>query len=201
VYLRCHHVLGDNEAGEIRLKKASKHLFNNRGQSIVEIALITPLLLAVLYVAFDFGLAYFTAHYTQNAVREAARYGGVLGDCAVLNPPPICITAGTVGPQSCPGTDPVVQAACQRIPNLLTGAQVTVTLSGTFTNLTCRRIVTVSATGAYRYGFYNLMALIGKAPPSTTGSCTALSSAYTCISRSAEARYEIQPVSSGPANC
>jgi Flp pilus assembly protein TadG len=183
------------------LKQARKSLLSNRGQSIVEIALITPLLLAVLYVAFDFGLAYFTAHYTQNAVREAARYAGILGDCAVLNPPPTCITAGTVGPQSCPGTDPVVQAACQRIPNLLTGAQVTVNLSGTFTSLACRRMVTVSATGAYSYGFYNLMALIGKPPANTTGSCTAPSSAYMCISRSAEARYEIQPVSSGPANC
>ena len=188
---------------ENRLKKVHKHLLNNRGQSIVEIALITPLLLAVLYVAFDFGMAYFTAHYTQNAVREAARYGAILGDCSVLNPTAPCITAPTTdpSPQDCPGTDPVVQAACQRLPNLLTGAKVTVTLSGTFNNLTCRRMVTVSASGAYRYGFYNLMALIGKAPPSTTGSCTALSSAYTCISRSAEARYEIQPVSSGPANC
>ena len=186
---------------ENRLTKARKRLLNKRGQSIVEMALITPLLLAVLYVAFDFGIAYFTAHYTQNAVREAARYGAVLGDCSVLNPPPTCITAGTVAPQSCPGTDPVVQAACQRIPNLLTGPKVTVSLSGIFTDLTCRRMVTVTASGAYRYGFYNLMALIGKPPPNTTGSCTAPSSAYMCMSRSAEARYEIQPVSSGPANC
>jgi hypothetical protein len=186
---------------ESRLKKARKRLLNNRGQSIVEIALITPLLLAVLYVAFDFGIAYFTAHYTQNAVREAARYGAILGDCSVLNPPPTCITAGTVGPVDCSDTDPVVQAACQRLPNLLTGAQVTVTLSGTFSDLTCRRMVTVSASGAYSYGFYNLMALIGKTPPNTTGACTAPSSAYICINRSAETRYEVQPVSSGPANC
>ena len=188
---------------ENRLTKARKRLLNKRGQSIVEMALITPLLLAVLYVAFDFGIAYFTAHYTQNAVREAARYGAVLGDCSVLNPPDPCITAPTTdpSPQSCPGTDPVVQAACQRIPNLLTGAKVTVTLSGSFSNLTCRRMVKVTATGAYSYGFYNLMALIGKAPPNTTGACTAPSSAYMCMSRSAEARYEIQPVSSGPADC
>src|SRR5437879_9699022 len=93
-----------------RLKKARRHLLNDRVQSIVEMALITPLLLALLYVAFDFGIAYFTAHYTQNAVREAARYGAVLSDCSVLNPPPPCITARTVAPQSCPGTDPVVQA-------------------------------------------------------------------------------------------
>jgi len=186
---------------ESRLKKARTRLLNNRGQSIVEIALITPLLLAVLYVGFDFGIAYFSAHYTQNEVREDTRYAWVLGDCSVVNPAPTCITAGTVGPVGCSNTDPVVQAACQRIPNLLTGAKVTVTLSGTFSNLACRRMVTVTASGAYRYGFYNLMALIGKAPPNTTGACTAPSSAYMCITRSAEARYEIQPVSSGPANC
>src|SRR5947207_8826988 len=108
-----------------RLKKARTRLLNNRGQSIVEIALITPLLLAVLYVAFDFGIAYFTAHYTQNAVREAARYGAVLGDCSVLNPPDPCITAPTTdpSPQSCPGNGPEVPATCKRIPHFHTGVQ------------------------------------------------------------------------------
>jgi len=48
---------------------------NHKGQSIVEISLITPLLLVALYIPADFGIAIFTAHLTQNAVREAARFG------------------------------------------------------------------------------------------------------------------------------
>src|SRR5258706_915084 len=48
---------------------------NRKGQSIVELALITPLLLVALYIPADFGIAYFTAHITENAVREAARIG------------------------------------------------------------------------------------------------------------------------------
>src|SRR5437867_4676416 len=105
---------------ENRLTKARKRLLNKRGQSIVEMALITPLLLAVLYVAFDFGIAYFTAHYTQNAVREAARYGAVLADCSALNPPPTCITAATTQPpNACPSTHPAAPPACPRMPSLL----------------------------------------------------------------------------------
>ena len=46
-----------------------------KGQSIVEISLIAPLLLVALYIPADFGIAMFTAHLTQNAVREAARIG------------------------------------------------------------------------------------------------------------------------------
>ena len=48
---------------------------NSAGQSIVEISLVTPLVLIALYIPADFGIAMFTAHLTQNAVREAARIG------------------------------------------------------------------------------------------------------------------------------
>ena len=47
--------------------------FDRSGQSIVEIGLVTPFLLIALYVPIDFGIAYYTAQLTQNAVREAAR--------------------------------------------------------------------------------------------------------------------------------
>ena len=47
----------------------------SKGQSIVELTLLTPLILAALYVPADFGIAFFTAHLVQNATREAARIG------------------------------------------------------------------------------------------------------------------------------
>src|SRR5437870_12404148 len=50
-------------------------LRSRKGQAVVEIGLVTPLLLIALYIPFDFGMGLFAAHLTQNAVREAARVG------------------------------------------------------------------------------------------------------------------------------
>ena len=48
---------------------------NSRGQSMVELGLIAPLLLIALYIPVDFGVALFKAHMAQKAAREAARHG------------------------------------------------------------------------------------------------------------------------------
>jgi Flp pilus assembly protein TadG len=166
--------------------KAQKLLFNSKGQSIVEITLITPLLLAALYVAFDFGIALFTSHLTQNAVREAARISAILPDCSVVSgsPTPACVTAAKVGPVKCTNTDPVVQEVCTRLPVRLkeNDPDITVTLTGTV-GAECRRMITVNTSGNYSYGLYNVMALIGVSNPKTL-----------TINRSANARYELQPI-------
>jgi Flp pilus assembly protein TadG len=166
--------------------KAPKVLFSSKGQSIVEITLITPLLLAALYVAFDFGIALFNSHLTQNAVREAARIAAILPDCSVVSgsPAPSCVNAATLGPVKCTSADPVVQEVCTRLPVLLKqkDPNVTVTLTGTV-GKTCRRMITVNVTGDYEYGLYNVMALIGASNPKTL-----------VVNRSANARYELQPV-------
>lgn len=153
---------------------------NKRGQSIVEITLITPLLLAALYVAMDFGILFFTTHYTLNAVREAARIGAILPDCAIDAAVP-CVT--TVAAQSCPGTNKVVQEACNRLTNRLTGTTVAVTLSGTYYPATCMREVTVTASGTYVYGLYRVMTLFGMPVPTNP-----------TVTRSADVRYQGQPV-------
>jgi Flp pilus assembly protein TadG len=49
-----------------------------KGQSIVEISLITPILLIALYIPADFGLAFYMTHLSQNAAREGARIGSGL---------------------------------------------------------------------------------------------------------------------------
>jgi Flp pilus assembly protein TadG len=166
--------------------KAHKLLLSSKGQSIVEIALITPLLLAALYVAFDFGIALFTSHLTQNAVREGARIGAILPDCSVVSgtPTPSCVTAPEVGPVKCTSTDPVVQEVCTRLPTRLkeNNPDVTVTLTGTI-GAECRRMITVSVSGNYNYGLYNVITLIGASKPTPLA-----------INRSANARYELQPV-------
>src|SRR5437867_13349176 len=60
---------------------------NQRGQSLVEIALMTPLLLIALYILMDFGIGLFMAHLTQNAVREGSRIGTGLQKTGGSNPP------------------------------------------------------------------------------------------------------------------
>jgi Flp pilus assembly protein TadG len=154
---------------------------NKQGQSIVEITLITPLLLVALYVAMDFGILFFTVHYTQNAVREAARIGAILPDCAIDATVP-CVT--TVAAQSCPGTNKVVQETCARLTNRLTGTTVAVTLTGSYYPATCMREVKVTASGTYDYGLYRVIALFGMPLPTSP-----------TLSRSAAARYQGQPVS------
>ena len=51
---------------------------NQRGQSIVEISLITPLLLIALYIPADFGVSFFMGNLLQTAAREGARIGSGL---------------------------------------------------------------------------------------------------------------------------
>ncbi|ETX03310.1 MAG: hypothetical protein ETSY1_00425 [Candidatus Entotheonella factor] len=48
-------------------------LGNHRGASIVEFALVLPLVLGFLGATIDFGLAFFASHIAQNAAREGAR--------------------------------------------------------------------------------------------------------------------------------
>ena len=156
-----------------------KFLLNSHAQALVEIALIMPLLLVALYVAMDFGILFFTSHYTQNAVREAARIGAILPDCAINAAVPCVKTVA----ESCPGTNKVVQEACARLTNRLTDTTVAVTLTGIYYPATCMREVRVSASGTYQYGLYRVIALFGMPlPPSLT------------LTRSAAARYQGQPV-------
>src|SRR5262245_52903062 len=166
-----------------------RFLLNKRGQSMVEIALITPLLLAALYVAMDFGVMFFTAQYTQNAAREAARIGSIMPDCAI-DGTVSCV--GTTTAASCPGsatgTGTIVNEACDRLPNMLTGKRVTVTLTGTYDPAICMREVKVTASGTYTYGLFRVMKLMGMSVPATT-----------TLARSADARYQAQPVTvAGP---
>ncbi|HEY7217388.1 MAG TPA: TadE family protein [Candidatus Binatia bacterium] len=118
-------------------------ILNRKGQSIVEITLITPLLLVALYVPADFGIAFFTAHLTQNAVREAARIGAT--------------------------KDPFVSTdirneALSRMPAGLTSPTATATLHSAGP-AGCAQFVEVVGQGNYTYGLYKVMRLFGFTVP------------------------------------
>lgn len=57
----------------ITIKRSKKE----SGQTLVEFALIVPILLLLIFVALDFGIAYHRYHVITGAAREGARAGAV----------------------------------------------------------------------------------------------------------------------------
>lgn len=148
------------------------HLLGRTGQSIVEIGLVTPFLLIALYIPADFGIAYYTAHLTQNAVREAARVG-------VSTKDPFDGTAAAA----------IANEALDRLPARLKSVTVTVEYFGP-ASATCMQSVSVTAAGSYEYFFYQLLRLVGSTVPNTA-----------LITRVSRMRYEFQPVTNSMPAC
>jgi Flp pilus assembly protein TadG len=133
-------VLPANGPGESKdAKRMTDKFRRSNGQSIVELTLLMPLVLATLYIPADFGVAFFTAHLVQNATREAARIG------ASMNP----FVAATVENE-----------AAKRVPvwNFV-ASNITANLNGSSTS-TCMRRVVVSVSGSYNLFLYQLLNLI-----------------------------------------
>ncbi len=147
-------------------------ILGRKGQSVVELALIAPLLLVALYVPADFGIAMFTAHLTQNAVREAARI-------AVSTKDPFNSSAGTA----------TANVALNQIPARMTAVTVTVNYYGPAT-ATCMQSVSVTAQGSYNYFFYQLIRMFGATVPNSVP-----------ITRTSRMRYEFQPVTNSTPIC
>ena len=134
----------------------------SNGQSIVELTLIVPLVLATLYIPADFGIAFFTAQMVQNATREAARIG------ASMNP----FVAATIENE-----------ATKRLPGgKFVTASVSATLNGSSTS-TCMRRVVVTVSGSYNLFWYRLLNLL--LPGTVTDSSLP-------ITRSTAMRYDSQ---------
>lgn len=63
--------------GKLRKRIGALNRSKERGQSLVELALILPVLMLVLVGIFDFGRAFYAYNALSNAAREGARYGTV----------------------------------------------------------------------------------------------------------------------------
>ena len=152
---------------------------NHRGQSIVELTLMTPLLLIALYVPFDFGMAIFTGHLTQNAVRDAVRTAAFV---ATFGDPD-----ATAGERDAAAAALAAQIE-PTLPDLLTARSVTVRyFAGGAAG--CMQYVEVQAQGTYNYFLYRLIALFGMAPPTSD-----------TITRATRMRYERQDDANGGKN-
>jgi Flp pilus assembly protein TadG len=149
---------------------------NQKGQSLIEIALVVPLLLIVLYVPFDFGMTIYAGYLTQNAVRDGARIasrtrsaaGGALDNSAA---------------------SAVADQVWARLPNLLNEPTKQVTVryySGAPAD--CAAFVEVTAGGTYNFTLYKFMKLFGLTAPDTLS-----------ITRTTRMRYEFQAFLNGGA--
>ena len=149
-----------------------RSLFNRKGQSIVEITIMTPLILVALYVPFDFGMTIFTGHLTQNAVRDGARIASkidLLDDTK----------AGTLASE-----------VYDNLPELLVSgspAAKSVTVEYFATGAAdCAEAVEVTAQGTYNFFLYRLVAFLGFTAPDGVE-----------ITRTTKMRYEYQPDMNG----
>jgi Flp pilus assembly protein TadG len=147
-----------------------------KGQALVEFALVFILLLVVAWIPADFGLAFYTGQLALNASREGAR-----------------IAAAIPSPFDAAATTDAITVTCKRLsPALLldpgsgsgtscspySQARVNITAP---TGGTCNQQLTVTVTGDYNYWFYGLLRFFGASVPQTVR-----------ITRSTQVRWEHQ---------
>ena len=142
---------------------------NQRGQSIVEISLITPLLLIALYVPADFGVSFFMGNLVQTAAREGARIGSGLQKSGSV--PNLLFSSAEA--------DTVKTEVVSRLPAYLTNKTVTVTF---YTGTACMEFVEVTAQGQYNFFMYKLIRLFGGNAPNSIS-----------ISRTTQMHFKYQP--------
>jgi TadE-like protein len=145
-----------------------RRLLNRKGQSIVELALITPLILVALYVPFDFGVMIYTGQLTQNAVRDGAR------------------TVSTTDLLTTTLANNLATTIRGNLPAYLGSTQVTIHYYGDPGATNCAQSVEVIAQGTYNFFWYRLMGLLRIVPQSSV-----------TITRTTKLRYERQPDGNG----
>jgi Flp pilus assembly protein TadG len=156
------------------MKALLRSLRNRKGQSIVELVLVTPLLLVALMVPADFGIAFFVGNITGNAAREGARIGSESPK-----------SGGDVDDRDFTIADAaaVKAAVVPKLPAYLSNRVVTVKFYED-SAANCLEVIEVTASGTYRYSLYRILQFLGvSVPPSTT------------ISRTTQMTYRYQPYS------
>jgi Flp pilus assembly protein TadG len=74
-----------------------KHPESEEGSSLVEFAIVSPILFAMIFGIIEFSLAFYSFNFTAHAAKEAARYAAVRGghscegtphlsDCNIASP-------------------------------------------------------------------------------------------------------------------
>jgi Flp pilus assembly protein TadG len=96
-----------------------------RGQNILEFALIAPIFLSLVFGIVDFGLGLRAWISITNAAREGARVGAIRGDCDAIKQQVIDTSGGLVDPGTVDDQVTIDPAGCDGTA----GDSVTVTVS------------------------------------------------------------------------
>jgi Flp pilus assembly protein TadG len=154
------------------MKALLRSLRNRKGQSIVEMVLVTPILLVALMVPADFGIAFFISNITGNAAREGARIGSESPKSGGTDTDRDFTTADAAA---------VKDAVVAKLPAYITNRSVTVKFYEN-TAANCLEVIEVTASGTYSYSLYKILKFLGvSVPPSTP------------ISRTTQMTYRYQP--------
>lgn len=142
----------------------SSLLFRSRdqkGQSIIELTLITPLLLAALYVVGDFGIAFYMGNLLAVAARDGARIGSELEKSGgTATDPDFAIS----------DANKVRDYVQNRIPRYLTGRQIVVKYYEDDPGVAapgCAESIEVQVSGNYNFTLYRIMNYLGATTPSS----------------------------------
>jgi TadE-like protein len=148
----------------------------DKGQSLVEIALITPLVLGALMVVVDFGIAFYMGNLIAVAARDGARIGSQLEKSNKID---------AANPDFAVGDASIVRDRIQaRIPRYLTGRQVVVTFYEDDAGVgppPCSESIEVEVRGNYTFTLYRLMNFLGANVPTSR-----------TLTRSTRMRYNYQ---------
>lgn len=125
---------------------------NSNGQAVVEFTLVFLVLLVVIWIPADFGLAFMTGQLASNAAREGARIGSA---SRPFNPSDVATETCRRLPSALLGDPGSSGTSCSPFSN----AKVTVALDPD--TGTCNRMVTVTVSGNYKFSFYQLLHLMG----------------------------------------
>src|SRR5262249_14336323 len=123
-----------------------------RGQSIIDITLLPPLLLIALYIPADFGIGFYMGNLTQNAAREGARIGSGLSKSGT--PPNLVFGSANA--------NTVKDAVFDRLTGVLENKHLEVKI---YEGTTCMNFIEVTAQGDYNFFLYKLMGLFGSTVP------------------------------------
>jgi hypothetical protein len=137
-----------------------------RGQSIVEISLILPLLLVALYIPADFGISFYVGNMVANAAREGARIGSGLPK-----------TGGVYTSATADQIRNYVRDVVH-VPQWLTSRQLLVSF---YDGANCSQFVEVTVQGNYNFFLYQIINLIGGNAPNSVP-----------IARTTRMRYNFQ---------
>lgn len=96
-------------------------LRDDRGQELVEYAIVFILLTTLILGIIEFGIIIFTQSSLSNAAREGARF-------AVVRPNQ-SYSVNPINNQACPGANPIVVRVCERLPGVANAGNVRVSVA------------------------------------------------------------------------